>query len=119
MIESPPIGSGGGQRFNEARAIRTFLGQMGADPGFSCGRAVIKELIQNADDAEASELCVVLDERAAPPGFPLEYRSLVGPALLVWNDKPFRKGTDADNDDFLAICDVAGGHKLGRATAAG
>src|ERR1041384_898058 len=119
MIESPPIGSGGGQRFNEARAIRTILSQMGAEPGFSCGPAVIKELIQNADDPGASELTIVLDERTAPQGFPQEYQSLIGPALLVWNDKPFRKGTDADNDDFLAICDVAGGHKLGQATAAG
>jgi hypothetical protein len=119
MVASPAIGSEGGQRYDIARAIRTFLGQMAAEPGFGCGAAVIKELIQNADDAAASELCVVLDERSVPPEFPVEYHSLVGPALLVWNDQPFRTGTGPDDNDFLAICDVAGGHKLQRATAAG
>src|SRR5690348_16914413 len=112
MAANPLIGSGGGQQYDIARAIRTFLAQMGAERGFGCGAAVIKELIQNADDAGASELSVVLDERSAPLGFPSEYQHLVGPALLIRNDKPFRKGKDADSDDFLAIRDVAKGHKL-------
>src|SRR5687768_10937405 len=119
MTAKPPIGSGGGQQYDIARAIRTFLAQMSAEPGFRCGGAVIKELIQNADDAGASELSVVLDEREVPSGFPPEYECLIRPALLVRNDAPFRKGEDAESDDFLAICDVAGGHKLQRATAAG
>lgn len=119
MIASPPIGSVGGQRYDIARAIRTFLAQMGAEQGFRCGAAVIKELLQNADDADASELRVILDERIPPKDFPEEYKSLLGPALLVCNDSPFRKGENAESDDFRALCDVAGGHKLVRATAAG
>lgn len=119
MITGPPIGSVGGQRYDIARAIGTWLRQMSAEQGFRCGPAVIKELIQNADDAGASELRVILDERIAPPEFPAEYKSLVGPALLVSNDSRFRKGENPESDDFQALCDVAGGHKLVRATAAG
>src|ERR1044072_6950264 len=113
------IGTVGGQHYNIVRAIHTFLAQMGTEIGFRSGPAVIKELIQNADDAGASELSVVLDERISPAGLPPEYDSLAGPALLIRNDAPFRTGQDAESNDFLALCDVAGGLKLQRATAAG
>src|SRR6266511_2406043 len=51
MVATPPIGSSGGQRFDTVAAIRNILGNMGAGPGFCCGAVLVKELIQNADDA--------------------------------------------------------------------
>jgi hypothetical protein len=97
---------------------------MASGGGFSFGGAVIKELIQNADDAGASELVVALDERngeGLPPECK-EYGPLFEPALLVRNDARFRIAGEVpagDQDDFKAICEVAGGHKRFNPTAAG
>ena len=65
MSVSPAVGRKGGQEYDVARAIRTFLEQMAGGGGISFGAAVIKELIQNADDAGASELVLTLDERGS------------------------------------------------------
>lgn len=124
MPLAPTIGERGGQEYDVARAIRTFLEQMAGGAGFSFGGAVIKELIQNADDAGASELLVALDERMMPdlPAECVPYSPLWAPALLVRNDAPFRVAGEVaveDKDDFAAICDVAGGHKRFTPTAAG
>ena len=124
MPLKPAVGSPGGQRYDVARAIRTFLEQMASGGGFSFGGAVIKELIQNADDAGASELVVALDERNGedvPPECS-EYGPLLEPALLIRNDARFRllgEVQAGDQDDFEAICEVAGGHKRLNPTAAG
>lgn len=124
MPLNPGVGSPGGQRYDVARAIRTFLEQMASGGGFSFGGAVIKELIQNADDAGATELVVALDERKGervPPECQA-YGPLFGPALLIRNDARFRLAEEVeagDKDDFAAICDVAGGHKRLNPTAAG
>ena len=124
MPLKPAVGRPGGQRYDVARAIRTFLEQMAGGAGFSFGGAVVKELIQNADDAGASDLVVALDERNGE-GLPPEcsaYGPLLQPALLVRNDAPFRVVGEIpaeDQDDFRAICEVAGGHKRFNPTAAG
>jgi hypothetical protein len=85
---------------------------------------VLKELLQNADDAGASEVSVLLDERdnrrvvELCPG----YEALCTPALLVRNNRHFRLPGERkadDRGDFAAICDVAVGHKRAQATAAG
>ena len=60
MLLKPEIGHKGGQEFPIVRSIQTFLGQM-AEGGAQPGTAVLKELLQNADDAGATELSVVLD----------------------------------------------------------
>lgn len=124
MSLNPAVGSPGGQRYDVARAIRTFLEQMASGGGFSFGGAVIKELIQNADDAGASELVVALDERNGESLSPecREYGPLLEPALLVRNDARFRVAGEVqagDQDDFRAICEVTGGHKRFNPTAAG
>lgn len=54
---------------------------------------VLKELLQNADDAKATKMFVILDKRthgmkALPSD---EWKDLQGPALLVWNDSIFRE----------------------------
>ena len=66
---------------------------------------------------------MILDERRTPANLPQEdYRPLLGPAILVRNNAPFRLkqevGAD-ETDDFTAIRDVARGHKRAQATAAG
>lgn len=125
MPLNPAVGRPGGQRYDVARAIRTFLEQMAGGGGFSFGGAVIKELIQNADDAGASELVVALDERNGeelPRECRGEYGPLLEPALLIRNDARFRVVGEVlaeDQDDFTAICEVAGGHKRFNPTAAG
>ena len=52
---------------------------------------LLKELIQNADDAKATKMCVILDARYHKTERVLseEWKELQGPALLVWNDKDF------------------------------
>ena len=70
MPVTPEVGSPGGQVYDVASAIRTFLEQMAGGGGISFGAAVVKELIQNADDAGATELVLTLDERSlrhSPP----------------------------------------------------
>jgi hypothetical protein len=113
----------GGQRTNVERTIRQILGGM-TDGPIDVESAVIKELLQNADDAGASEVAVLLDERTCPPSLTGLSGPLAAPALLVRNNKPFKKDGDpslaeGEDDDFQAICNVALRHKESHATAAG
>ena len=52
---------------------------------------ILKELLQNADDARATKMFVILDKRehglSKLPSD--EWKDLQGPALLVWNDSTF------------------------------
>ena len=52
---------------------------------------VLKELLQNADDAKATKMYVILDKRTHGKRSVLseEWQQLQGPALLVWNDSTF------------------------------
>ena len=52
---------------------------------------VLKELLQNADDAKAKKMCIILDKRSHGKESVLseEWQQLQGPALLVWNDSTF------------------------------
>ena len=52
---------------------------------------VLKELLQNADDAKATKMYVILDKRQhGTESLPSpEWKDLQGPALLVWNDSVF------------------------------
>ena len=56
---------------------------------------LLKELLQNADDAKAKKLYFILDKRTHHKESVLseEWQQLQGPALLVWNDSIF---TEAD-----------------------
>src|SRR5438445_1589426 len=121
MPVNPGVGSAGGQQYPVLRSIQKFLQQM-AEGGARAAPTVIKELLQNADDAGASEVVVLLDERPEPGYLPPDYADLFGPALLVRNNARFRLSEDCDvneSDDFTAIRDVARGHKRAQATAAG
>src|SRR3989441_9423539 len=121
MPVNPGVGSAGGQKYPVLRSIEKFLQQM-AEGGARAAPTVIKELLQNADDAGASEVVVLLDERPAPGYLAPNYADLFGPALLVRNNARFRLAEDCDvnePDDFIAVRDVARGHKRAQATAAG
>ena len=52
---------------------------------------VLKELLQNADDAKATKMYVILDKRThGKQGILSEnWEQLQGPALLIWNDSTF------------------------------
>ena len=74
------------------------------------GVTIIKELLQNADDAEATELNICYDARShnVPPKS-LLYSGMLqchGPALVVHNDTSFTK------DDFTNITKLAGETKM-------
>jgi hypothetical protein len=58
---------------------------------YPTGITLIKEFIQNADDAGATELAVVLDRREHPDGLLRDPRMkrLLGPSLLISNDALF------------------------------
>ena len=71
---------------DEIKAIQTLLEDSYQDAGD--GRTIVREIVQNADDAEAKKLVfVVLDSGLHKPSNSL----LHGPALLVANDGPFPK----------------------------
>ena len=55
MTFSPEIGKAGGPQYDVGRAIKSFLDQM-AEGNIDLGAAVIKELMQNADDALIPDL---------------------------------------------------------------
>jgi hypothetical protein len=69
---------------DEVKAIQTLLEDAYKDAGD--GRTLLRELVQNADDAVAEQLMFVVLEY----GWPHARNSLLrGPALLVANDGPF------------------------------
>ncbi|XP_019861385.1 PREDICTED: sacsin-like, partial [Amphimedon queenslandica] len=79
-----------GQKEELTRRIRNILQEYPLDATF------LKELLQNADDAKATKIRVILDKRQhKKEKVPSEEwgKELQGPALLVWNDKEF---SDAD-----------------------
>src|SRR5271166_6728650 len=69
---------------DEVKAIQTLLSDVYKDLGD--GRTLLRELVQNADDAGAERLVFGLWTRGWPQA---ENALLRGPALLVANDGPF------------------------------
>lgn len=70
---------------------------------------ILKELIQNADDAEATEIHFVWDRRkhATEKIFGENWKLLQGPALCVYNNKKF------SNEDLMGIQQLGEGGKHG------
>ncbi len=119
-MKTPEIGKAGGQEFSIVRSIRTFLEQM-AEGSARPAPTVLKELLQNADDAGATEIEITLDTRSlAKQGTP--YDLLLRPSLIIRNNAMFKSKEELknrDKGDFEALLDVAGGHKTSDSVAAG
>ena len=79
------FGSEFGQREELTQRIKNILRDYPLDA------TLIKELLQNADDAKATKMCVILDKRKhGTERIPSkEWSELQGPALLVWNNEEF------------------------------
>ena len=97
-----------GQREELTDRIKNILHDYPLDSTF------LKELIQNADDAKATKMCVILDKRTHGHEKVLsdQWTDLQGPALLVWNDTDFtendlkgiqRLGLGSKRDDSESI----------------
>ena len=76
-----------GQREKLANRLKGIL------EAYPCGKELLKELLQNADDAQATEICFVVDPRSHSKSRVFEkcWEPLQGPALCVYNNKPFTK----------------------------
>ena len=67
----------------------------------------LKEMLQNADDAGATKLYVILDKRyhSKEKVTTEEWKQLQGPAILIWNNSTFSK------DDLVGIQRIGLGSK--------
>ena len=81
------LGISFGQREKLTNRLKSIL------KAYPCGKELLKELLQNADDAQATEICFILDPRRHPKERIFEkcWEPLQGPALCVYNNKPFTK----------------------------
>ena len=61
--------------------------------GYPSEKELLKELLQNADDSQATEICFIKDPRHHPDEkvFQDTWKALQGPALCVFNNRPFTK----------------------------
>ena len=71
------------------------------------GITFLKELLQNADDANATKLFIILDKRfhSNEKVISEEWKQLQGPAILIWNDSMFSK------EDIIGIQRIGLGSK--------
>ncbi|XP_008803352.1 sacsin [Phoenix dactylifera] len=98
-----------GQRVDLTRRIREVL------VNYPEGTTVLKELIQNADDAGATRICLCLDRRTHGAGSLLSGKlaQCQGPALLAYNDAMFTE------DDFASISRIGDSKKQSQAWKTG
>ena len=75
---------------------------------YATGSDIFKELLQNADDAQATEVKFLIDWREHPKSslFTDELASWQGPALIAYNNATF------SDQDFEHICELAGETKM-------
>ncbi|XP_031371785.1 sacsin isoform X1 [Punica granatum] len=109
-MDSPPLLiEDFGQKVDLTRRIREVL------LNYPEGTTVLKEIIQNADDAGASSVRLCLDRRSHPSHSLLSpsLSHFQGPSLLAFNDAVF---TD---DDFISISRIGGSTKHSQASKTG
>ncbi|XP_035477575.1 sacsin isoform X1 [Scophthalmus maximus] len=95
-----PLGSEFGQKEKLTSRIKSILS------AYPSEKEMLKELLQNADDAKATEIFFVFDPRTHPTDrvFDDKWIPMQGPALCVYNNQPFTED------------DVRGIQNLGRGT---
>ena len=109
MYEDDYKGEEFGQHEELTRRIKNILRNYPLDI------TILKELLQNADDAKATKMYIILDKRThgmhkLPSD---EWKDLQGPALLVWNDSIFQE------KDFEGIQELGLGSKRSEAETIG
>ena len=102
-----------GLPFGQEEDLTTRLHNIIRD--YRCDETVLKEMLQNADDAGATQLHLINDRRTLPDRqvFDDSWKPLQGPALCVYNNKPFT------NDDLRGIQKLGKGSKHHDATNTG
>ena len=90
------------QPFGQHEDLTRRIGNILRDYPFDI--TVLKELLQNADDAKATKMYVILDKREHSSEHVLskEWKNLHGPALLIWNDSEFSE-TDLQGIQELGL----------------
>ncbi|XP_033111927.1 sacsin-like [Anneissia japonica] len=75
--------------------------------GYPLGVSILREMLQNADDAGARKLSIILDNRTHPISeLPSSnWKHLQGPALCIYNDATF------SDDDIRGVQDLGSGSK--------
>lgn len=88
-----------GAREDLPTRLKNILGEYPAS-----GHDIVKELIQNADDAGARLVHFVWDRRQHPADatFSEKWRLLQGPALCIYNDSPFQQ-QDIEGIQLLGV----------------
>ena len=104
---------GTAQAFGQSEALTTRLKHI--LDAYADGPGVISELVQNADDAGASEVRLMLDMRTGGSKSLLapKLERWQGPALVAWNDAVFSPA------DFHNIARIGQDSKVDRPAAAG
>ncbi|XP_065450845.1 sacsin isoform X1 [Chrysemys picta bellii] len=97
------LGTEFGQKEKLTSRIKSILN------AYPSEKEMLKELLQNADDAKATEICFVFDSRQHPVDriFDEKWAPLQGPALCVYNNQPFTE------DDIRGIQNLGKGTKEG------
>ena len=100
-LEHHDIGLPFGQQEKLTNRLKRIL------EGYPGEKEILKELVQNADDAGATEIVFVKDARHHPDErvFGDGWKPLQGPALCVYNNRPFT------NEDIKGICNLGEGSK--------
>ncbi|XP_007898845.2 sacsin [Callorhinchus milii] len=98
-----PLGSEFGQKEKLTSRIKSILN------AYPSEKEMLKELLQNADDAKATEIYFISDSRDHPGDriFDEKWAPLQGPALCVYNNQPFTE------DDIRGIQNLGRGTKEG------
>ncbi|KAK2847013.1 hypothetical protein Q5P01_010012 [Channa striata] len=96
-----PLGSDFGQKEKLTSRIKSILN------AYPSEKDMLKELLQNADDAKATEIFFVFDPRIHPTDriFDDKWVPMQGPALCVFNNQPFTE------DDIRGIQNLGRGTK--------
>jgi len=96
---------------NDDQVVKTIRSLLEHDYQAEDGRTILRELVQNADDAKATRLALLLLNTGLSPRS--EHALLTGPALVITNDGPFEQ----KHDTGLRL--AAGGTKGRDQTAVG